>query len=79
MLKVAPPPPEERLGADAVVAQWEAFGDRAVVFISQTLQFKVQKDLQIYFPKELESVFIELFFPNKLSFVVGTICKYFSQ
>ena len=30
-----------------------------LMFISQTLQYIVRKDLQIYFPKQLESVFIE--------------------
>ena len=46
------------------------------MFISQTLQYKVQKDLQIYCSKELESVFIEFLFPNKPSFVKGTIYKH---
>ena len=46
------------------------------MFISQTLQYKVQKYLQIYCPKELESFFIELLFPNKPGFVIGTIYKH---
>ena len=54
----------------------QASASGALMFISQTLQCKVQKDLQIYCPKEPESVFIELLFPNKPSFVIGTIYKH---
>ena len=45
------------------------------MFISQTLQHKVRKDLQIYCFKELESVFIEHILSNKPGFV-GTIYKH---
>ena len=54
----------------------EASAGGALMFISQTLQYKVRKDLQIYCPKKLESVFIEILFPNKPSFVIGTIYKH---
>ena len=48
----------------------------ALMFISQTLQYKVGKDLQIHCRKRLESVFIELLFSNKPSFLIGTIYKH---
>ena len=40
----------------------EASAGGALMFISQTLQYKAQKDLQIYCPKELESVLINFCF-----------------
>ena len=57
----------------------EASAGGALMFISQTLQYKVRKDLQIYWPKELESIFIELLFPDKPSFVIGTIYKHLTM
>ena len=54
----------------------EASAGGALMFISQTLQYKVRKDLQIYCPKGLESAFPALLFPNKPSFVIGTIYKH---
>ena len=48
-------------------APTEASAGGVRMFISQTLQYKVRKGLQIYYPpKKLELVFMELLFPNKL-------------
>ena len=46
------------------------------MFISQTLQYKVQKDLQMYYSKEIESVFIVRLFRNKPCFLMDTIYKH---
>ena len=54
----------------------EASSGEALMFISQTLHYKVRKDLQIYYLKELDSVFVELLFRNKPSFVIGTVYKH---
>ena len=46
------------------------------MYISQKFSYKQCKDLQIYCPKELESVFIELTIPNKPNFIVGAMYKH---
>ena len=46
------------------------------MYISQKFSCKPRKDLQIYCPKELESVFIELTIPNKPNFIVGAVYKH---
>ena len=46
------------------------------MYISQTFSYKPRKDLQIYCPKKLESVFIELTIPNKPNFFVGAMYKH---
>ena len=45
----------------------------------QKFSYKVRKDLQIYCPKELKSVFIELTVPNKPNFIVGAMYKNLSM
>ena len=46
------------------------------MYISQKLSQRVQEDLQIHSPKELESVFIELVIPRKPSLISETIYKH---
>ena len=45
----------------------------------QKFSYKAGKDLQIYCPKELKSVFIELTVPNKPNFIVGAMYKHLSM
>ena len=47
-----------------------------LLYISQNFSYKQRKDLQIYYPKELESMFIELTIPNKPNFTVGAMYKH---
>ena len=47
-----------------------------LLYISQKFSYKPRKDLHIYCPKELESVFIELTIPSKPNFIVGTVHKH---
>ena len=47
-----------------------------LLYISQKLFYKPRKDLQIYCPKKVESVFIELAIPDKPNFIVGAMYKY---
>ena len=47
--------------------------------ISQKFSYKPRKDLQIYCPKELEPVQIELSIPNKPNFIAGTVYKHSSM
>ena len=54
----------------------EACAGEALMIISQTRKYKVQKDLQIYCSRKLESVLIKLLFPNKPSFIIGTIYEH---
>ena len=51
----------------------ESSAGRALICISQRLSYKPQKDLHIYYAKELESVFIELLIPNKKNHLVGVM------
>ena len=45
------------------------------MYITQKFSYKPHKDLQIYCPKELESVFIELTIRNKPNFMIGAMYK----
>ena len=47
-----------------------------LIYISQDLSYKSRKDLQIYFPKELESTFVELLIPNRQSNQIGVVYKH---
>ena len=57
-------------------AQTESSAGGVLLYISQKFSYKPRKDLQIYCPKKLESVFIELTIPNKLNFIVGAMYKH---
>ena len=59
--------------ADYTVEQTptESSAGGVLLYISQKFSCKPRKDLQIYCPKELESVLIELTIPNKPNFIVG--------
>ena len=46
------------------------------LYISQTFYYKPRKALQVYCPKELESVFIAVFIPNKPNFTVGAMYEH---
>ena len=48
----------------------------ALIYISQNLSYKPRKDLQVYAPKEIESVFIELLLPNNQNYLIGTVYKH---
>ena len=48
----------------------------SLIYISECLSYKPQKDFHIYCAKELESVFIELLIPNKKNHLVGVIYKH---
>ena len=54
----------------------ESSAGGVLLYISQKFSYKPRKDLQIYCPKELESVFIELTIPNKPNFIVGAVYKH---
>ena len=54
----------------------ESSAGSVLLYISQKCSYKPRKDLQVYCPKELESVFIELTIPNKPNFIVGAMYKY---
>ena len=47
-----------------------------VMFISKDNSYILHKDLQIYSPKELESIFLEIIIPNKSSSLLGTNYKH---
>ena len=47
-----------------------------VMFISKDNSYILHKDLQIYSPKELESIFLEIIIPNKFSSLLGTNYKH---
>ena len=47
-----------------------------LIYISENLSYKSRKDLQIYFPKELESTFVELLIPNRESNLIGVVYKH---
>ena len=57
-------------------AQTESSAGGVLLYISQKFSYKPRKDLQIYCPKKLESVFIELTIPNKPNFIVGAMYKH---
>ena len=45
------------------------------MYISNNISYVLWNDLQIYSPKELESIFIKIIIPNKPSLILGTIYK----
>ena len=47
-----------------------------LLYISDKIPYKLRNDLNVYCPKQLESVFIELLLSNKPSQIIGTIYKY---
>ena len=49
----------------------ESSAGRTLIYIFQNLSHKLRKDPQIYYPKELESTFIEVLIPNKKSHLIG--------
>ena len=46
------------------------------MYISNDISYALWNNLQIYSPKELESIFIKVFIPNKPTLILGTIYKY---
>ena len=67
------------LGYNIEQTPTESFASGVLLYISQKFSYKSRRYLQIYCPKELESVFIELAIPNKPNFIVGAMCKYSSM
>ena len=47
-----------------------------LLYISDKIPYKLRNDLNVYFPKQLESVFIEVLLSNKPSQIIGTIDKH---
>ena len=47
-----------------------------LLYISDKIPYKLRNDLNVYCPKQLESVFIELLLSNKPSQIIGTIYKH---
>ena len=50
-----------------------------LLYISDRIPYKLQNDLNVYCPKQIESVFIELLLSNKPSQIIGTIYKHTSM
>ena len=47
-----------------------------LLYISEELNYKTCKDLQVYKAKELESIFIEIINKKRKNLTVGCICKH---
>ena len=54
----------------------EASKDGTLLYISEELNYKTRKDLQIYKAKELESTFIEIINKERKNLMVGCIYKH---
>ena len=46
------------------------------MYISEKISYKIRNDLNIYNPKQLESIFIEILRPDLPGGIVGTIYKH---
>ena len=51
----------------------ESTAGASLIYISQNRFYKNRPDLQIYYPKHLESTFIEILLPDKSRCIVGTV------
>ena len=47
-----------------------------LMYISEKISYKIQSNLNIYNPKQLESIFIEILRPDHPGGIVGTIYKH---
>ena len=47
-----------------------------LMYISEKISYKICNDLNIYNPKQLQSIFIEILRPDLPGSIVGTIYKY---
>ena len=47
-----------------------------LIYLPQKLSYKNRPDLEIYYPKHLESTFIEILLPHKSNFIIGTVYKH---
>ena len=47
-----------------------------LLYISEKIPYKLQNDLNVYCPKQLESIFIEVLLFNKPSQIIATIYKH---
>ena len=54
----------------------EASKGGTLLYISEELNYKTCKDLQMYKAKELESTFIEIINKKRKNLIVGCICKH---
>ena len=54
----------------------ESSAGGTLIYISNNISYVLRNDFQIYSPKELESIFIEIIIPNKPSSILGTIYKH---
>ena len=48
----------------------------SLIYLTRNLSYKNRHDLQIYHPKHLESIFIEILLPGKSTCIVGTVYKH---
>ena len=49
------------------------------MYISDKISYKLRNDLNLYYSKQLESVFIEVLIPNKPNQLIGTVYKHSSM
>lgn len=54
----------------------EANAGVVLMYISNKIKYKIRTDLCIYKPKELESLFVELFFPKQKNMILGCIYRH---
>ena len=57
----------------------ESTAGRALKYFSQNISYKPYRNLQIYFPEEIESIFFEVLIPNKQNYLTGTVYKHLSM
>ena len=53
----------------------ESKAERTLIYMSEKISYKIRNDLNIYNPKQLESIFIEIPRPDLPGGIVGTIYK----
>ena len=54
----------------------ESSAGGTLMYMSNDIAYVLRNDLQIYSPKEFESIFIKTLIPNKPSLILGTIYKH---
>lgn len=67
------------LGYNIEYTPTEASAGGTLMHISEKLLQKLQRDLQMYSPMELQSTFIEIIIPNRKSALLCIICKHSSM
>jgi len=54
----------------------ESSAGGTLIYVSNDIQFKLRKDLNIYKARELESIFVELIFTKQTNLIIGCIYKH---